>query len=76
LHAPGASTWAVLHTIKRHGGRVEGVIILEVEIPRTWLRRSRKGLWYCVRDIPPAHFRRLIAFQELAGASADGRRAG
>jgi hypothetical protein len=75
LHSPAASTWAALHTIKRHGGRVEGVVIIEVNIPRRALRRSRKRLWYSTRDIPPACFRRAIVFQELAGASTDdGRR--
>ena len=71
LHSPAAYSWAVLHTIKRHGGKVEGVVLIEVEVPRSWLRRSRRGLWYSKRDIPPERFRRLIAFSELAGASAD-----
>lgn len=71
LHSPAASSWAVLHTIRRHGGKVEGVVILEVRVPRKWLRRSKKRLWYCPRDIPPSCFRRLIAFTELAGASVD-----
>ena len=71
LHSPAASSWAVLHTIKRHGGKVEGVVLIEVEVPRSWLRRSRRGLWYSKRDIPPERFHRLIAFTELAGASAD-----
>jgi hypothetical protein len=61
----------VLHTIKRHGGKVEGVVIIEVEVPRSWLRRNRRKLWYCPRDITPEHFRRLIAFTELAGASVE-----
>ena len=71
VHAPSKSAWAALHTVKRHGGRVEGVVILEVEIPRSWLRRSRKGLRYCGRDIAPDRFGRLITFQELAGPSVD-----
>src|SRR5262249_42886625 len=71
LHAPTETSWAILHTVKRHGGRVEGVLILEVNVPRRWLRRSRKGLWYCPRDTPPERFGRLIAFAELAGPSAD-----
>jgi hypothetical protein len=29
-------------------------------------RRSRKGLWYCTRDIPAARIRRLFGFVELA----------
>jgi len=41
-------------------------VILEVEVPRSWLRRSRKGLWYCMRDIPATRIRRLFGFVELA----------
>jgi hypothetical protein len=44
LHAPAKSFWAVLHTVQRHGGRAEAVVILLVDVPRAWLRRSRKGL--------------------------------
>jgi hypothetical protein len=71
LHAASKSSWAVLHTVKRHGGRVQDVVILEVEVPRSWLRRNRRKLWYSTRDIPPHRFRRLISFAELAGPSAD-----
>ena len=71
LHSPAASSWAVLHTIRRHGGKVEGVVIIEVRVPRKWLRRSRKKLWYSTNDIPPTCFRRLIAFTELAGVSVE-----
>ena len=65
------SSWACLHVIRRHGGRVESTVVLEVDVPRSWLRRSRKGLWYCPRDVPPGCFRRVLCFAELAGASAD-----
>ncbi len=71
LHAPSKSPWAVLHTVRRHGGRVEGVVIIEVDVRRGWLRRNRKRLWYSTRDIPPERFRRLITYAELAGPSAD-----
>jgi hypothetical protein len=47
LHTPGKSFWAALHTIQRHGGRAEAVLILLVDVPRAWLRKNRKGLWYC-----------------------------
>ena len=70
LHTPAKSTWALLHTIKRHGGRAEAVLTLLVDVPRAWLRRSRAGLWYSVRDIPPDRIRRVLSFAELAGASA------
>jgi hypothetical protein len=70
FHTPGKSTWALLHTIRRHGGRAEAVITLLVDVPRAWLRRNRAGLWYSVRDIPPDRIRRVLSFAELAGASA------
>jgi hypothetical protein len=70
LHSPAKSFWATLHTIKRHGGRAEAVIILLVNVPRAWLRKSRKGLWYSINDIPADRIRRVLSFAELAGASA------
>jgi hypothetical protein len=47
-------------------GRVEGVVILEIDVPRRWLRRSKRGLWYCPRDIPPERARGVITFAALA----------
>ena len=70
LHSPAKSFWATLHTLRRHGGRAEAVIILLVDVPRAWLRRNRKGLWYSVHDIPADRIRRVLSFAELAGASA------
>ena len=64
------SFWATLHTIKRHGGRAEAVLILLVDVPRAWLRKNRKGLWYSTQDVPPDRIRRVLSFAELAGASA------
>ena len=71
LCSAAKSSWAVLHSIKRHGGRVETTVVLEVDVPRSWLRRSKKGLWYCTRDVPRDRIRRVLAFAELAGASTD-----
>ncbi len=69
LHSLNKSSWATLHTVKRHGGRVEQVVVLELNVPRRWLRRSRKGLWYSVNDVPANRIRRVLAFAEVAGAS-------
>ena len=66
LHGAGRKHRAALHTIKRHGGRVEGVVILEIDVPRRWLRRSKRGLWYCPRDIPPERIRGAVTFAALA----------
>jgi RNA:NAD 2'-phosphotransferase (TPT1/KptA family) len=69
LHSPARSAWATLHVVKRHGGRVENTVTFEVDVPRSWLRRSRKGIWYTKRDVPPERFRRVIDFIEVAGQS-------
>ena len=66
LHSPSCSAWAGWHTVRRHGGRIEGVVILEVDVPRSWLRRSKKGLWYCRRDVPPERIRGVVTFAALA----------
>jgi hypothetical protein len=71
LHAPSKSAWAMLHTVKRHGGQIEAVVVIELNVPRRWLRKSRRGLWYCRRDIPPFRFRKVSNFAELAGPSVD-----
>ena len=35
-------------------------------VPGRFVRRSRKGLWYSVKDIPLDRIRRLFGFVELA----------
>ena len=65
------TAWAALHTIKRHGGRAEGVVILEIDVPRRWLRRSKRGLWYCPRDVPPERIRGVLTFGELSRSPVD-----
>jgi hypothetical protein len=65
--ASAAKTWwAIAHVVRRHGGRIEQVVVLEVNVPRSWLRRSRRGLWYSVRDVSPQRIRRVITFAELS----------
>jgi hypothetical protein len=69
LCPPSQTSWAVLHVVKRHGGRVEDAVVLEIDVPRGWLRRSRKRLWYTLKDVPPERIKRILTFQELAGSS-------
>jgi hypothetical protein len=61
----------VLHTVRRHGGRAESVVILEVDVPRGWLRRNRWGLWHCPRDIPPERLKGVITFGALARSAME-----
>jgi len=74
LHSPSKSSWATLHTVRRHGGRVQDVVILEIDVPRKWLRRSKRGLRYSVKDVPPERIRRVITFGELSASPVDERR--
>ena len=67
LHAPGASLWAVPHVSRRHGVPAEAVVVLTVNVPRSWVRRNRRGLWTCDRDIPPA---RIVGALHHAGPAA------
>jgi hypothetical protein len=62
----------VAHVIRRHGGRIESVVVLEIDVPRSWLRRSKKGLWYSRYDIPPERIRGIVTFGELARSPASG----
>ena len=71
LHSEAASGWAVLHTAFRHHVPAQAVVILEVSVPRRWLRRSRRRLWYCTRSIPPERIRGVIGFTQLAAAGAE-----
>lgn len=71
--APGKTTWAVLHTVRRHGGRVEGIAIVEVDVPRNWLRRNCKRLWCSPIDIPPERPRRIIGFIEVTGPPTESK---
>jgi hypothetical protein len=63
--------WAAVHVVKRHGGRIESVVVLESDVPRSWLRRSKKGLWYCPRDIPSERIRGVVTFGALARSPVD-----
>ena len=62
LHAASRSPWAVLHTMKRHG--CKEVTVIEISVPRSWLTRSKAGLWYTNRDIPPGRIIQTIAVDE------------
>jgi hypothetical protein len=41
--SPARSSWAVLHVIRRHGGRVETTVVLEIDVPRPGSGRNRSG---------------------------------
>ena len=59
-----------LHPIQRHSSRAVAVLILLVDVPRAWLPKNRKGLWYSIHDVSPDRIRRVLGFVDLAGACA------
>jgi hypothetical protein len=70
LHGADRSHWAALHTVKRHGGRVEDIVVLEVTVPAVWLKRhggNARETWRSVRDIPLRFIRKVVTFAQLAG---------
>ena len=62
LHAASRSPWAVLHTMKRHG--CKEVIVFEIDVPRSWVTRSKAGLWYTNRDVPPGRILQTMAVED------------
>src|SRR5712691_10558566 len=52
LHTPSRTPWAMTHTMRRHRVDVAEIVILDVQVPRRWLRRAWCGLWTCNRVIP------------------------
>ena len=55
LHTASRTPWAILHTIGRHQQPMEQIVILEIDLPRSWVRRAQNGLqnglWTCARPI-------------------------
>ncbi len=62
LHAASNSPWVVLHTMRRHN--CTRVTVIELSVPRSWLTRSKAGLWYSNRDVPPGRIKQTIAVGE------------
>lgn len=66
LHEADRSAWAMLHTVRRHGGRAEDVVILSVDLDTTALRRHQSGLYYHLVDVLPAEIVGVRGFEELS----------
>jgi hypothetical protein len=62
-------SWGVLHTIRKHKAMLDEVVVIEVNVPRSWLTRFRTGLWYTTQDIPARSMGQVIEGATF-GASA------
>ncbi len=69
LGSPSKMAWACLHIQGRHNALPTQTCVLEVDIPRTWVRKhggSQKGLWFTDRDVPPLRIKRVLTFGLLS----------
>lgn len=67
FHVPSLAPWGFLHVVRRHGGDVRRVVSVECDVPRSWLRKApRKGLYYCVCDVPPARIRSIKTWGQIS----------
>jgi hypothetical protein len=60
-----------MHAARRHGGRIEDVIVARVEVPRDWLKQyggNVRGLYRSSQDIPPRCLRRTVGCGELSAS--------
>jgi hypothetical protein len=67
--SPANTLWAAWHVTRRHGGRPQEIVVLEVSVPRAWARRhggAAKGVYYSVHDIGPERIRGVITWGELS----------
>lgn len=71
LHAADRTPWAMLHTVRRHGGRIEDVLVYEVNVPERGLRRFGDGLYYFLVDVHQSEIGRGITFEEISRSPVD-----
>lgn len=68
LVAPGMTGQAISHASKRQNVHATQVSVIEVNVPRSWLRKGkRKGLWHTGgRDIPLCRIDFVSGFIRIA----------
>jgi hypothetical protein len=69
---PARTLWAVVHIAFRHRTPLGTLAVLEVRVPRSWLRRRGGGLFWTPRDVPPGRIVRVIEVPSLAVSPAKG----
>lgn len=68
VHSEGRTGWAWMHVVSRHHCRPQSVCRLTVSVPRSWCRRSKRGLWYVVRDVPASRILATVGFGPLSAS--------
>jgi hypothetical protein len=52
MHTPARTDWAVDHVAARH--QVESVAVLTLSLPRSFVRRNRRGVWISAEPVSPS----------------------
>lgn len=66
LHEADRTAWAMVHTVRRHGGRIEDVVVLTVDVDESAIRRHQSGLYYYLVDALPDEIVGVRGFEELS----------
>lgn len=69
LHTSDKTSWAFLHCVKRHGGKIEDIVCITVNIPDELVKRSSAdGLFYTLEDCPPEWLPAVTRFAVVAAS--------
>jgi RNA:NAD 2'-phosphotransferase (TPT1/KptA family) len=58
--------WACLHVVRRHGGRIEDVVVIRIQVPRRRLRRGHRQLWYTELDVQVTGMEQVTGFRSIS----------
>lgn len=65
--------WGIVHVLakpRNKGATIEDVVVMEIEVPDSWLTRYAKGVWYSYTSVPAS---RIVAVRPASeyGPSAE-----
>jgi len=73
LHDVSMTSWAFLHAVKRHGGRIQDIVSISVDVPDRVVRRaSVPGLFYVLVDVAPDQLGSIMEFRMVAASPLEG----
>lgn len=62
VHTSALMGWACQHMLARRIGGVHKLVCLTVDVPKSWLIRHGKGVYYCMQDIPVERIVRVTGY--------------
>jgi hypothetical protein len=73
LHTEERTAWAFLHCVRRHGGKVEDIVTLEVDVDEEDLKRSSADqLFYTLKDVPTTNIIGMRSFSMVSESPLEG----